>query len=1170
MGQYSRRFRIFVSSTFTDFISERNALQEYVFPRLRDLARRYGCSFQAIDLRWGVSDKAALDQQTMNICFAEIERCRKVNSVPNFIVLIGNRFGSCQLPYSIPADEFVKVTSLMTGAEQELLHWNDLKSGRQDWYRRDDNAIPAEYVLQSRRGTPLEGYTEWNEIVQRPLLAALTTAAQKAKTDERSLIKYTFSATWQEIAKGIFNIDDAEQYTLGFIRSIKNLDALRVDLSADIRKRADGSKAGDFIDIHADKTIDEDAARQLQALILRLHHHLASNIFEYENVEWTIEGLTKSHIGALPPTLDECLKLNENPGNMETLCEDAWRGISNTMLSEITKLEAVDDLAREIESHRKFGEDRATKAFVGRVELLERIAAFLKRDGLQYPLILWGASGSGKSAIMAKAIQELRDSKSDAKVVFRYIGATPSSLDIRLILIGLCKEIIRDYDLSIDVSSMAFEDVVTSFLRCLAQVEKSSKKLIIFLDALDQLSEKYEARKLAWLPSQGFTNVRIIISTLPDKKYSCYQSLAERVPAAEAIEVPQMPVNDGAILLDRWLKVAGRTLTASQKKSILQSFASNGLPLFIELVFQEGRHWHSYDELAEASGNDSDSNPSVIDAIHGLFDRLSEESNHGPVLTKYALSYLAASRYGISEDEILEILSADQDVMNDYQQRRSQFSPDIKGLPPIVWSRLYFDLEPYLNEQMADGVMLLGFYHRELKDVAEQDYLTTEVKAAIHTRLVAYWSKSGENHPRKLSELPYHLSQLKQWEKLSQLLCQPDFFIASYQRDKFDVLYFWSLIEANSDKWRFEAYQDIIRSPHSYSADLMEPLTEMLQKSFNPKSETEMNMVMDLRKYLVSEYRKIENHAKLIDSLNQFAEFLVGKDGYFNQGMEMAREAEELSQQHSDWMGEQRAIGNQASLLGTTILKYQSVYLGIAYGLIEPDSRFPGELDVHRIAEESRRLARKREVICNRMNYAKGLQESLGFQAFVLSGLGYLHAAMQLLKKQYESAKLADNPEVMAQACRDMAEICRKYRQIDEAIDYIQEARMLTQKYSLRSYEFQIEQILESLVRIPRYESKIKEVDFSGENQLDWSGMSEKDILNHLSHYSDPNTRDKYGQTALLTAVERDSMYLVTELMKRFADFNARDAKGQSALGIAIRNNHSQIIQVLIEKGAKE
>jgi hypothetical protein len=53
MDQSSHTFRVFVSSTFSDLKAERNALEESVFPRLRELAMIHGYLFQVIDLRWG-------------------------------------------------------------------------------------------------------------------------------------------------------------------------------------------------------------------------------------------------------------------------------------------------------------------------------------------------------------------------------------------------------------------------------------------------------------------------------------------------------------------------------------------------------------------------------------------------------------------------------------------------------------------------------------------------------------------------------------------------------------------------------------------------------------------------------------------------------------------------------------------------------------------------------------------------------------------------------------------------------------------------------------------------------------------------------------------------------------------------------------------------------------
>jgi hypothetical protein len=82
-------FRVFVSSTFSDFVAERDALQSKVYPKLAVLCKAHGASFQTVDLRWGVSEQAAEDQRTMRICLGEIDRCRELTPCPNFILLVG-------------------------------------------------------------------------------------------------------------------------------------------------------------------------------------------------------------------------------------------------------------------------------------------------------------------------------------------------------------------------------------------------------------------------------------------------------------------------------------------------------------------------------------------------------------------------------------------------------------------------------------------------------------------------------------------------------------------------------------------------------------------------------------------------------------------------------------------------------------------------------------------------------------------------------------------------------------------------------------------------------------------------------------------------------------------------------------------------------------------------
>src|ERR1035437_2531292 len=204
----TRTFRVFVSSTFEDLKEERRALQRNVFPRLRALCELHGARFQAIDLRWGVRDEAALDQQTVEICLSEIRRCRSTGVKPNFIALLGDRYGWQPLPARIPAAEFdALLPHIPTG---------DPRTWAGQWYRLDENAIPSEYCLQARTG---EFVTQaaWNPIEQT-LRASLAKAARAAGLPEKELVKYEASATHQEILDGLGETEADRQHVFGFVR----------------------------------------------------------------------------------------------------------------------------------------------------------------------------------------------------------------------------------------------------------------------------------------------------------------------------------------------------------------------------------------------------------------------------------------------------------------------------------------------------------------------------------------------------------------------------------------------------------------------------------------------------------------------------------------------------------------------------------------------------------------------------------------------------------------------------------------------------------------------------------------------------------------------------------------------------------------------------------------
>jgi len=756
----SKTFRIFVSSTFSDLKAERDALQRFVFPRLRELCAKSGARFQAIDLRWGVSEEAGLDQRTMPICLGEIERCQKVTPRPNFIVLLGDRYGWRPLPPEIPANEFAAIEAKVTAANDKAL----LKT----WYRLDENAAPPVWCLQPRHvevdpnaspearkeATEREA-AEWGK-TEASLHAILSGAIAAAGFDEKARVGYEASATEQEILRGALQVPDAAGHVFCFFRTLEAKPG--VDLA---KAEPTDLAVADFLDgTKSDGRFALDTGsheRQTALKEKKLRPLLGKNVHDYR-ASWAPEGIGTDHIGSLPEspaTLDDCLALLDDPKAKGTLCLDVWRSLGTLIRAELDMAAKIDQLRAEIWAHEDFGRDRCSH-FVGREEPLAAIARYLTGSDAR-PIAIVGEPGSGKSALMAKAIEQAQEAHSDALVVYRFIGATSASSDGRALLDSLCRQITRAYDGDESTIPSEYNDLAVEFGKRL-ELATAERPLIVVLDALDQLSGA--ARSLSWLPASLPANVRLVVSTLPGE---CEKALLAKHPAPDVVTVKPMSAAEADTLLTLWLDHAGRALQPTQRKEVLDRFGrSDGLPLYLRLAFEEARLWRSYTPAAETV---------LHEGVQGLirenlFPRLSAPANHGAVLVAHALGYLAASRFGLSEDEVLDVLSADDAVLDDFAARSFQELPE-RRLPIVAWSRLYFDVEPYLAERSAEGATLLAFYHNQLRDAATAECLEGEHAQRRNAALAGYFRGRSDpkndrtwtgEYARGLSELPFHLA----------------------------------------------------------------------------------------------------------------------------------------------------------------------------------------------------------------------------------------------------------------------------------------------------------------------------------------------------------------------------------------------------------------------------
>ncbi|EKQ55823.1 MAG: WD40 repeat-containing protein, partial [Methanobacterium sp. Maddingley MBC34] len=797
----NKTFRVFVSSTFSDLKEERNALQREVFPKLRELCMEHGFRFQAIDLRWGVSEEAGLDQQTMKICLEEIERSQRVSPKPNFIVLLGDRYGWRPLPYEIPADEFEEILDKVPEKDKPFLSWkgdlldDEQLKKREGWYCLDTNAVPSVYCLKPRlvdydendpddvikeaKDKESEDWGKIEERIKTLLLKAIEELEWPENDPRRS--KYEDSATEQEIMKGVLkppkDIPHPEEHVFCFFRNIKEKEKLGLN---------DYTK--DFFDFNNEGKLDESSTESLNKLKEKLkkklvHSNNNSNIFNYYT-EWQGDTLSENHL--------------------RDLCNDAYDSLSSVILEEINKFKNVDPVSAEIKEHENYSK-QFNKVFIGRKTVINHMEEFIGRETVinqidEYThgasescLIISGAPGSGKTAILVEIARRTKIKYQNAVVISRFIGATPSSHNIQFLLYSIIKEIKNEYGEE-DGLTYSETDLVASsadhskrnidFSWSLLSASKE-KPLIILIDSLNQLNDSEDFKTFSWLDSRWPKDVYLILTTTPD-----HLSKSSYLMKINELKIPDMDHEEGVDLLNTWLNNAERRLKKNQKDIILQRFSKNRFPLYLKIAFEESKKWKSYHE-------DVILNPNLKGIISDMLSRISLESNHGKIMVEKSISYLTTSRNGLTEDELIDLLSNDKEVLNDFY-RRSPLSPKVERLPLVIWSRLYFDLDAYIRSNNIGGYNLY-YFPGTIKEIIKDQFIENETEIKFHQIHVKYFKKSNLDD-RKIDELPWHLEKLKLYEELKNFITGIIVFskMASVPRQS-ELIHYWNSLKPNYD-----------------------------------------------------------------------------------------------------------------------------------------------------------------------------------------------------------------------------------------------------------------------------------------------------------------------------------------------------------------------------------
>lgn len=187
-----------------------------------------------VDMRWGVRDEATDDHQTVNLCSREIKNCQRMSLGPNFVALLGDKYGFRPLCNKIKSTEYRAI--------RRCLIEQDINTDFLDtWYKEDQNAVPAEYLLQpissilknftNKKEPELQALDQriWQAIQERLhellMIGSNRLVKQGRMSEQEQLMKYSISVTEREVIEGCLDLQDAKSHCLVYERSIVDLRA---------------------------------------------------------------------------------------------------------------------------------------------------------------------------------------------------------------------------------------------------------------------------------------------------------------------------------------------------------------------------------------------------------------------------------------------------------------------------------------------------------------------------------------------------------------------------------------------------------------------------------------------------------------------------------------------------------------------------------------------------------------------------------------------------------------------------------------------------------------------------------------------------------------------------------------------------------------------------------
>uniref|UniRef100_A0A0P5L1U9 Leucine-rich repeat and WD repeat-containing n=1 Tax=Daphnia magna TaxID=35525 RepID=A0A0P5L1U9_9CRUS len=685
-----------------------------VHAEIKALVTSRGASLQIVCDPWGPSSStrpattlmSSSDDRIGRISLSNLNRLMETSNVIPVLVF-GDTLGRTCLPLSIEAQDFQTALDQAPDAEDRMFV--------EQWYHADQLAQPPCYRLQSS--------PTMSEDVQQRLLEFFITVFSQELSDA-----YLNTLFEQEVHNSVCMSQELARRCIW----IQEMTISSPNTSGSV---------------HSESSITERENRRRVNAVQKILKTLLQEKHVIKTQAEPFSAVTSQLSATLHSIVEEVL--------VEAEARDV---LSRSSLPRL--------LLEEINQHLAFCQ-RAASCSVNRESALMVVKRYLTGND-QHPLVIYGAEGSGKTCLSARAAQQSHSWQQldpacalEMGVLLRFIRLTPESSTALSVLHSLTQQVSLLITGRLPRNPHTLSDYQSTLHRLMIDERSCKKRMTFIIDGIDHLADFESVVGLlgSWLSLQLPPTIKVLLTLRNGHQL---ERLRGQLPEKAFYQLEELTSSEAHNLFDACLLQHTHRSHSDHLTAMAAQINQSHRPLTVKILsWQAG--------LAEEfRGNVSgEILPCSTNVIPNLTAAVHELTGRDQVGMMIAL--LTSSRYGICDYEMEQLCQL-------HLCERDKSS----------WPTLAHLLVPFLQRVVVGGLGLLSWRDVTLREQMTNTFLVDcDETAIIHRKMLDYfWTIWQESRAlllsrnwtdlaspssaitslrltrRALDEIPHHLSRL--------------------------------------------------------------------------------------------------------------------------------------------------------------------------------------------------------------------------------------------------------------------------------------------------------------------------------------------------------------------------------------------------------------------------